>query len=156
MRVNGQITEPEVRVIGSDGEMLGVVPTDEALRWAREKRLDLVEVNASAWPPVCKIMRHYVDRPQAAEAGAASAHELHDQLHGKDKAFEERVVDTILLDMTGRRGLRHEWDRIDADVKEEIRATWMEIVRQAMEICPSCGNRSASTSTLCRYCDNDE
>ena len=47
---------PEVRVIGDDGEMLGVLETREALRMAREKELDLVEVNPKAFPPVCKIM----------------------------------------------------------------------------------------------------
>ncbi len=47
---------PEVRVVGPEGEMLGVLPTHEALRLAREKELDLVEVNPKAMPPVCKIM----------------------------------------------------------------------------------------------------
>jgi translation initiation factor IF-3 len=47
---------PEVRVVGPEGEMLGVLPTQEALRLAREKDLDLVEVNPKAMPPVCKIM----------------------------------------------------------------------------------------------------
>jgi translation initiation factor IF-3 len=45
-----------VRVIGAEGEMLGVLPTHEAMRLAREKELDLVEVNPKAMPPVCKIM----------------------------------------------------------------------------------------------------
>ena len=47
---------PEVRVVGAEGEMLGVLATHEALRLAREKELDLVEVNPKAVPPVCKIM----------------------------------------------------------------------------------------------------
>lgn len=55
-RINDRIRLPEVRVIGADGEMLGVLSTDEARRLARERLLDLVEVNPKAQPPVCKIM----------------------------------------------------------------------------------------------------
>jgi translation initiation factor IF-3 len=47
---------PEIRVIGAEGEMLGVLNTDEARRMARGLDLDLVEVNPKASPPVCKIM----------------------------------------------------------------------------------------------------
>ena len=55
-RVNDRIRVPEIRVIGADGEMLGVLNTDEARRMARGLDLDLVEVNPKASPPVCKIM----------------------------------------------------------------------------------------------------
>ena len=47
---------PEVRVIGDDGEQLGIMNTREAVRLAREKGLDLVEVAATAEPPVCRII----------------------------------------------------------------------------------------------------
>jgi translation initiation factor IF-3 len=47
---------PEVRVIDANGEMLGVLDTHEARRLAKERELDLVEVNPKAVPPVCKIM----------------------------------------------------------------------------------------------------
>ncbi len=47
---------PEIRVIGSDGNQLGVMPTHEALRMAREEGLDLVEVSPTSRPPVCRIM----------------------------------------------------------------------------------------------------
>ena len=47
---------PEVRVIGDDGEQLGILNTREAIRMAREKGLDLVEVAATADPPVCRII----------------------------------------------------------------------------------------------------
>jgi translation initiation factor IF-3 len=56
--VNERIRVPEVRVIGPDGAMLGVLETHEARRIAREAELDLVEVNPKAVPPVCKIMDH--------------------------------------------------------------------------------------------------
>jgi translation initiation factor IF-3 len=47
---------PQVRVIDAAGEMLGVMATAEALRLARERELDLVEVSPIAQPPVCKIV----------------------------------------------------------------------------------------------------
>lgn len=55
-RVNEQIRISPVRLIGAQGEMLGVVPTTQALELAREAQLDLVEVAAQERPPVCKIM----------------------------------------------------------------------------------------------------
>ncbi|WP_084681026.1 translation initiation factor IF-3 [Desulfospira joergensenii] len=56
--VNKGIRASEVRVVGSDGEQIGIMPTEEALRIAGEENLDLVEVSPSARPPVCKIMDH--------------------------------------------------------------------------------------------------
>jgi translation initiation factor IF-3 len=47
---------PEVRVIGGDGNQIGILPTHEALRMAEEQGLELVEVNPRAAPPVCRIM----------------------------------------------------------------------------------------------------
>ncbi|MBQ5781747.1 MAG: translation initiation factor IF-3, partial [Spirochaetaceae bacterium] len=55
-RTNEQIRVREVRLIGEDGSQLGVIPTVDALRRAREQDLDLVEVSPSANPPVCKIL----------------------------------------------------------------------------------------------------
>ncbi|WP_041587767.1 translation initiation factor IF-3 [Thermincola potens] len=56
MRINEEIRAKEVRLVSSDGEQLGIVPLKEALRFAQEKDLDLVEVAPSAKPPVCRIM----------------------------------------------------------------------------------------------------
>ncbi len=56
LRVNEQIRVREVRLIGEDGEQLGVMPTIEALRAARERGLDLVEVAPTAVPPVCRLL----------------------------------------------------------------------------------------------------
>lgn len=56
IRKNDKIRAREVRVIGSDGEMLGVMPPEEALKIAKSEGLDLVEVAASAKPPVCRIL----------------------------------------------------------------------------------------------------
>nr|WP_269471033.1 translation initiation factor IF-3 [Sulfurivermis fontis] len=54
--MNEEITVPEVRLIGTEGEQIGVVSIAEALRIAEEADLDLVEVAAEAKPPVCRIM----------------------------------------------------------------------------------------------------
>lgn len=56
LRINHRIRVPEIRVIGDDGEQLGVMPTYEALRKAEEQGLDLVEISPRAFPPVCRIM----------------------------------------------------------------------------------------------------
>lgn len=55
-RVNDRIRVPEVRVIGEDGEQIGVMRTDQALRYAQERDLDLVEVAPEARPPVCRVL----------------------------------------------------------------------------------------------------
>jgi translation initiation factor IF-3 len=56
LRINHRIRVPEVRVIGEDGEQLGVMPTHEALRIAQERGVDLVEISPRAFPPVCRVM----------------------------------------------------------------------------------------------------
>ena len=56
IRKNDKIRAREVRVIGPDGEMLGVMPPEEALKIAKSHLLDLVEVASSANPPVCRIL----------------------------------------------------------------------------------------------------
>jgi len=57
-RINHLIKVPEVRVIGPEGEQLGILKTSEALRQSREAGYDLVEVAPTAEPPVCRIMDH--------------------------------------------------------------------------------------------------
>ena len=54
--MNKGIRAREVRVIGSDGRQIGIVPIEEALGIAEDEALDLVEVSPDANPPVCKIM----------------------------------------------------------------------------------------------------
>lgn len=56
LRINEEIRAREVRLIGADGQQLGVVPLREALAMAHEKGLDLVEVAPAARPIVCRIM----------------------------------------------------------------------------------------------------
>ncbi|MDA1334471.1 MAG: translation initiation factor IF-3 [bacterium] len=55
-RINKAISAPEVRVIGAEGENLGVKPTKEALELAQQADLDLIEISPTAKPPVVRIM----------------------------------------------------------------------------------------------------
>ena len=55
-RINDQIRVPQIRLIGMNGEQVGVVDVDSALRMAEDVGLDLVEISPDANPPVCKIM----------------------------------------------------------------------------------------------------
>ena len=55
-RVNDKIRAPEIRLIGAEGENIGVVTPEKAMDLAFEAELDLVEISPNATPPVCKIM----------------------------------------------------------------------------------------------------
>ncbi|GGF35581.1 hypothetical protein GCM10011519_06340 [Marmoricola endophyticus] len=56
LRINDRIRVPEVRLVGPNGETVGIVPTDQALKLAQEADLDLVEIAPQGKPPVCKLM----------------------------------------------------------------------------------------------------
>ena len=70
--MNEAIEAAEVRLVGADGEVLGVVKIDEALRKADEAGLDLVEMAANSNPPVCKILDYgklkFLDQKRKADA----------------------------------------------------------------------------------------
>ena len=53
---NNRINSPEVQVIASNGENLGILNTNEAISMAKEEGLDLIEIAPNAKPPVCKII----------------------------------------------------------------------------------------------------
>jgi translation initiation factor IF-3 len=55
-RINDRIRVPEVRLVGEDGKQIGVIKTSEALAYAQERDLDLVEVAPDARPPVCRVL----------------------------------------------------------------------------------------------------
>ncbi|NQU07044.1 MAG: translation initiation factor IF-3 [Candidatus Abyssubacteria bacterium] len=71
-RINERIRAKSIRLVGVDGEQIGVVSAEEGLAMAREQGLDLVEVAASASPPVCRIMDYgkykYEQSKRAKEA----------------------------------------------------------------------------------------
>ena len=54
--INEQIRDREVRVVGQNGEQLGIMSASEAMKMAREAELDLVKIAPTAKPPVCKII----------------------------------------------------------------------------------------------------
>ena len=72
MRRNDMIRAKEVRVIGAEGDQLGILPRNEAVAMAREAGMDLVEVAATTDPPVCRIMDYgkfkYEQQKKKAEA----------------------------------------------------------------------------------------
>ena len=55
-QINEEITDKEIRLIGNEGEQLGIMSAEEALRIAAERELDLVKIAPGSNPPVCKIM----------------------------------------------------------------------------------------------------
>ena len=71
-RSNREIRIPRVQLINEEGQNLGIVPTDQALKMAEEAGLDLVEISPNAEPPVCKILDlgklKYANQKKAAEA----------------------------------------------------------------------------------------
>jgi translation initiation factor IF-3 len=75
--VNQQIRISPVRLIAENGEQLGVVPIEEALRVAAERGLDLVEVAPTARPPVVKIMDYGKFRFEQAKAARAARKKQH-------------------------------------------------------------------------------
>ncbi|WP_370028342.1 translation initiation factor IF-3 [Planotetraspora sp. GP83] len=79
-RINDRIRVPEVRLVGPNGEQVGIVSIGDALKLAQEADLDLVEVAATARPPVCKLMDYgkfkYESAMKAREARRNQAHTI--------------------------------------------------------------------------------
>lgn len=75
-RINERIRVPEVRLIDENGEQVGILPTDQALRMAQDRDLDLVEVAAQSRPPVCRILDYSKYKyEQAQKQKAARKHQ---------------------------------------------------------------------------------
>jgi translation initiation factor IF-3 len=75
-RINDRIRVPEVRLIGIDGNQVGIVKTDDALRYAQERDLDLVEVAPDARPPVTRVLDYSKYRyEQSQKQKAARKHQ---------------------------------------------------------------------------------
>lgn len=71
-RINDRIRVPEVRLVGPNGEQVGIVRIEDALRLAEEADLDLVEVAAQARPPVCKLMDYGKFKYESAQKARES------------------------------------------------------------------------------------
>jgi translation initiation factor IF-3 len=79
-RINEMIRVPQVRLIGEDGNQIGVVSRDDALRYAQERDLDLVEVAPDAKPPVCRVLdysKYKYEQEQKAKAARRHQKQIH-------------------------------------------------------------------------------
>ena len=75
-RINDRIRVPEVRLIGDDGKQIGILKIEEALEYAQERDLDLVEVAPEARPPVCRVLDYSKYKyEQAQKQKAARKHQ---------------------------------------------------------------------------------
>jgi translation initiation factor IF-3 len=89
-RINEAIRAPRVRVVDENGEQLGIKTRDEALGLAHDRDLDLVEVAASADPPVCRIMDYGKYRyEQEQKAKLARKHQT--QINVKEIKFRPKI-----------------------------------------------------------------
>ncbi len=91
-RINDRIRVREVRLVGDDGNQIGVVPIDEALAYARERDLDLVEVAAEAKPPVCRVLDYSKYKyEQEQKAKAAKRHQK--QVNVREIKLRPKIAD---------------------------------------------------------------
>jgi translation initiation factor IF-3 len=107
-RINDRIRVREVRLVGPNGEQVGIVSTEDALRLAQEADLDLVEVAPSAQPPVAKLMDYgkfkYESAMKAREARRNQSHvlvkeqKLRPKIDTHDYETKKRNVERFLAD----------------------------------------------------------
>ena len=89
-RINGEIRAPRVRLIDEDGSQLGIKATPEAVRYAQDKDLDLVEVAAQADPPVARVMDYGKYRyEQEQKAKLARKHQV--SVNVKEIKFRPKI-----------------------------------------------------------------
>ncbi len=90
-RINDRIRVPEVRLIGDDGKQMGIVKTSEALAYAQERDLDLVEVAPDARPPVCRVLDYSKYKyEQAQKQKAARRHQQ--QITVREIKFRPKIA----------------------------------------------------------------
>jgi translation initiation factor IF-3 len=107
-RTNERIRVPEVRVVGEDGAQVGVMRTDEALRYAQSRDLDLVEVAPEARPPVCRVLDYSKYKyEQAQKVKAAKKHQQ--QIVIREIKFRPKIAEHDYSTKKGHveRFLRH-------------------------------------------------
>src|SRR6184192_4953776 len=91
-RINDRIRVPEVRLIGADGNQIGVIKTAEALQYAQERDLDLVEVAPDARPPVCRVLDYSKYKyEQAQKQKAARKHQQ--QINVREIKFRPKIAE---------------------------------------------------------------
>lgn len=131
-RINEQIRVPELRLIGADGEQLGVVKTKEALEMASNAGLDLVEVAPKAVPPVCRI----IDYGKFAYQQQKRAHEAKKKqkmTHLKEIKFGPNIDehDLMIKLKHGREFLEH-GDKLKLTIR--FRGREMRLQNRGMEL----------------------
>src|ERR1700759_228126 len=89
-RINDAIRVPRVRLIGEDGQQLGIKTTDEAREYAYSRNLDLVEVAAQADPPVARVMDYGKYRYEL-EQKAKLARKHQSQIHVKEIKLRPKI-----------------------------------------------------------------
>jgi translation initiation factor IF-3 len=90
-RINDRIRVPEVRLVGDDGKQIGVVKTAEALAYAQERDLDLVEVAPDARPPVCRVLDYSKYKYEQAQKLKA-AHKHQQQITIREIKFRPKIA----------------------------------------------------------------
>jgi translation initiation factor IF-3 len=90
-RINEMIRVPQVRLIGDDGNQVGVVSRDEALAYARQRDLDLVEVAADARPPVCRVL-DYSKYKYEQEQKQKAARKHQKQVHVREIKLRPKIA----------------------------------------------------------------
>ena len=91
-RINERIDAPEVRLIGADGEQIGILSRDDALARAREQDLDLVEVAGQANPPVCRLL-DYSKYKYEQEQRAKAARKHQQQINVREIKLRPKIAD---------------------------------------------------------------
>jgi translation initiation factor IF-3 len=90
-RINDRIRIPQVRLIDETGKQVGVMPTEQALRYAQDKELDLVEVAPEARPPVCRVLDYSKYKyEQAQKAKQARKHQT--QITVREIKFRPKIA----------------------------------------------------------------
>jgi translation initiation factor IF-3 len=133
-RKNHEIRVPRVRVIGDDGEMIGVLSRDEALRMAEETGLDLVEIQPNADPPVCRIMDYGKFRFELQKK-AAAAKKKQKQVEIKELKFRP-VTDEgdYQIKLRNMRKFLEEGDKVKVNIRFRGREmSHQELGRQMAE-----------------------
>jgi translation initiation factor IF-3 len=91
-RINERIGVPEVRLINEEGEQLGVMKTEDALVYAQERDLDLVEVAPEARPPVCRVL-DYSKYKYEQEQKAKQARKHQQQINVREIKLRPKIAD---------------------------------------------------------------
>ena len=91
-RTNERIRVKEVRLIGDDGNQIGVLPIEKALDYARERDLDLVEVSAESKPPVCRVL-DYSKYKYEQEQKAKAARKHQKQVNVREIKLRPKIAD---------------------------------------------------------------